>query len=343
MKKQTVKYAWCAAACLVATSAHAQSSVTVYGLLDLSMDYTHSGSQNTVRMLSGAQTGSRFGFRGTEDIGGGNHVNFVLENGFNLNNGTLSDSTSIFNRQAWIGMSGAWGEVRMGRQNSPLYVPLEGKFDASGASTIASGYNSFATLSVRASNGIFYQTPTFAGFSGNVLVGLRDSTTTPSSGINNYHVTATYINGPVDLDVGYQSVDNAANTSTLKALFVGGSYDFGTIKAYAGYHNAKQSNGTVDKNVYTVSGLYKINPYSAVALIYTALDDRTPADRNAQHIGLMGQYFISKRTWLYASAAVLLNRGQSSYALNGSTTAGVPVPYPGADVEGVQIGMQTRF
>jgi predicted porin len=343
MKNTTVKLLWCASALLAASAAHAQSSVTFYGLLDLSMDYTHAGNQNTVRMLSGAQTGSRFGIRGTEDIGGGNHVNFVLENGFNLANGQMSDPTAIFNRQAWVGMSGNWGEVRVGRQNSPLYVPLEGKFDATGTSTIASGFNSLATLSVRASNGIFYQTPTFAGLSGQVLVGLRDSSTRPQSGVNNYHITATYLNGPVDIDAGYQSVDNATNSSTLRALFAGGSYDFGTIKAYVGYNNARQSDDSVNKNVYTVSGSYRFNPFAAMSLVYTSLNDRTPAANNAQHIGLMGQYYVSKRTWFYVSAAVLLNRGRSTYALNGSTTAGVPVPYPGADVEGLQIGMQTRF
>lgn len=106
--------------------------------------------------LSGAQTGARFGIRGSEEFGGGNRVNFVLENGFSLNDGAMIDSTALFNRQAWVGLSGHWGEVRVGRQNSPPYVPLEDKFDATGASTIVSGLNSFATLSVRASNAIYY-------------------------------------------------------------------------------------------------------------------------------------------------------------------------------------------
>ncbi|VVE34460.1 Outer membrane porin protein 32 [Pandoraea iniqua] len=325
------------------TAAHAQSSVTLYGLLDLSLDWSHSGSQSTYRMLSGAQTGSRFGLKGSEDIGGGNRINFTLENGFNLNNGTASDSTSIFNRQAWVGASGRWGEVRFGRQNSPLYVPLEGKFDATGASTIASGLNSFATLSVRASNALYYGTPDIAGFSAQAMLGLRDNTTTPRSGINNYHLTASYTRGPVDLGVGYQSVDSATNASTLKAFFGGGSYDFGTVRLYAGFHHAQQSDGSVDKNVYTVSGAYRFNPASTLALVYSHLDDRTPAARDADHLGLMYAYWLSKRTWLYASGAVLLNKGTSAYALAGSTTPGVAVAYPGADAQGVQIGVQHRF
>ncbi|MBN3724167.1 porin [Burkholderia sp. Ac-20379] len=327
----------------VAPAAHAQSSVTIYGLLDMSIDWSHSGNRNTVRELSGAQTGSRFGIRGSEEIGGGNRVNFVLENGFSLNNGALIDSTALFNRQAWVGLSGRWGEVRVGRQNSPLYVPLEGKFDATGASTIASGLNSFATLSVRASNAIYYGTPDLYGFSAVAMLGLRDSSTHPSSGINNYHLTATYARGPVDLDVGFQSVDNAANSSTLKDFFGGGSYDFGKLRLYAGFHHAQQSDRSVDKNVYTVSGGYRVTQAGTLALVYTHLQDRTGGGLNADHVGAMGSYWLSKRTWVYASGAVLVNKGRSAYALTASTTPGVAVAYPGADAQGVEIGIQHRF
>lgn len=324
-------------------AALAQSSVTMYGLLDLSLDLTHSGSQTTWRMLSGAQTGSRWGIRGSEDIGGGNHVNFVLEDGFNLANGAASDSTAAFNRQAWIGLSGRWGEVRIGRQNSPLYVPLEGKFDATGVSTIAGGYNSFATLSVRTSNAIFYQAPSVAGLTVNALVGLRDATTTPSSGINNYQFTAIYRHGPGEFDAGWQSVANSTNTATLRALFVGGSWDFGPIVAYGGFHNARESDGSEDRDVWTVSGAYKLDPFTTAALVYTQLNDRTAAGHNAGHVGVMLSHWFSKRTWIYASGAVLLNKGKSTYELLASTTPGVPVAYPGADVEGLELGIQHRF
>ncbi|WP_321905631.1 porin [Paraburkholderia tropica] len=328
---------------MIPSASHAQSSITLYGLLDMSLDWSHSGNRNTVRMLSGAQTGSRFGLRGTEDIGGGVHVNFDIENGFTLNNGAASDSTAIFNRQAWIGMSGAWGELRVGRQNSPLYVPLEGKFDATGASTIASGLNSFATLSVRASNAIYYGTPDLNGFSAQVMFGLRDSTTTPSSGVNNYHLTATYARGPVDLDVGFQSVDNATNSSTLKDFFGGGSYDFGRVRFYAAYHHAQQSDGSVDKNVFSVSAAYRFVAAGSLALTYSHLQDLTSAAMNADHVGLMASYWLSKQTWVYASGAVLINKGRSDYVLAASTTAGVAVAYPGADAQGIELGIQHRF
>ncbi|CAH2812731.1 MAG: hypothetical protein CBARDMAM_7250, partial [uncultured Caballeronia sp.] len=63
-------------------------------------------------------------------------------------------------------------------------------------------------------------------------------------------MTLVYLNGPVDLDAGYQSVANASNSSTLRATFLGGSYNFGNVKAYAGFHNARQSDGSINKDVY---------------------------------------------------------------------------------------------
>jgi predicted porin len=147
----------------------------------------------------------------------------------------------------------------------------------------------------------------------------------------------------VDLGVGFQSVDSATNASTLKAFFGGGSYDFGLVRLFAGFHHAQQSDGSVNKNVYTVSGAYRFNPASSLAIVYSHLDDRTPASRNADHLGAMYAYWLSKRTWLYASGAVLINKGKAAYALAGSTTPGVAVAYPGADAQGVQIGVQHRF
>lgn len=325
------------------SNAIAQSSLTLYGLLDLSLDATHASSQTTYRILSGAQTGSRFGIRGMEDLGAGNHINFALENGFNLASGQASDTSSAFNRQAWVGLSGHWGEVRLGRQNSPLYVPLEGKFDASGTSTIASGLNSFATLSVRASNGIYYQTPTFMGLTAQALVSLRDSTTAPSNGVNSYHLTLSYVSGPIDAGAGYQRVDNYSSTNILRAGFIGGSYRFGNVKAYLGFHNARLSDGTINKNVYTASTSYAFSPATSVALVYSILSDHTTQDHDANHIGVMINYFLSVRTWVYASAAHLINKGTSRYALVASTTAGVPVPYAGADATGIELGLQHRF
>ena len=97
---------------LSAHCAQAQDGVTLYGVLDEFAQYVNTGNGYTAALSSGGQWGSRFGLKGSEEIGGGQKINFDLENGFNANDGTLADAGSLFNRQAWVGVSGGWGQVR---------------------------------------------------------------------------------------------------------------------------------------------------------------------------------------------------------------------------------------
>jgi predicted porin len=140
------------AAC--AASAHAQSSVTLYGALDTSIEITNPGGGYVARMDSGAYRGSRVGLRGAEDIGNGVQILFDLENGFSSGNGSLAVANTIFNRQAWIGASTPYGTVRVGRQYSPIYIPFKGQLDAFGAGTIASGLDNLSKITPYASNAV---------------------------------------------------------------------------------------------------------------------------------------------------------------------------------------------
>ena len=104
MKK--IRIALAVSVALAATAAHAQTSVTLYGLIDAGITYTNNvGGSSRVALASGNISGSRFGLRGTEDLGGGLKALFVLENGFNVNNGTLGQGGRMFGRQAYVGLS----------------------------------------------------------------------------------------------------------------------------------------------------------------------------------------------------------------------------------------------
>ncbi len=88
----------------------AQSNVEVFGIVDTAVEWARSGDGvNVNRLVSGQNSASRFGMRGSEDIGGGLKANFWLENGFNTDTGALSDSARLFNRRATVGLSGPWG------------------------------------------------------------------------------------------------------------------------------------------------------------------------------------------------------------------------------------------
>ena len=101
-----------------ATAAHAQSSVTLYGLIDAGITYTNNqGGHSSWSETSGSVNGSRWGLRGNEDLGGGLKAIFVLENGFGINNGTLKQNGREFGRQAFVGLGHTqFGSVTLGRQ-----------------------------------------------------------------------------------------------------------------------------------------------------------------------------------------------------------------------------------
>src|SRR5215469_10241739 len=112
---------------LVASAAHAQSSVTLYGLIDTSLLYSSSARVNAANPSAGGGTqwqefaGSlstpRWGMRGSEDLGGGLKADFMLESGFNSTNGTLKNGGDLFGRQAWIGLNASqYGTLTLGRQ-----------------------------------------------------------------------------------------------------------------------------------------------------------------------------------------------------------------------------------
>ncbi len=115
-----------------AGTAHAETSVTLYGIADISIRYLNHGENGNSRigMNNGAISGSRWGLRGTEDLGGGNSAFFRLENGFNVQNGQRSDSNRLFSRQAYVGLDGgSAGAISFGRQDTALFTLLADTFD----------------------------------------------------------------------------------------------------------------------------------------------------------------------------------------------------------------------
>lgn len=302
-----------ALACLlvIASPSRAQGSVTLYGLIDTSIEVTNPGSGYVARMDSGAYRGTRFGLHGSEPLGDGNSLVFTLENGFDSASGAFSVPGSIFNRQAWIGAHGAWGELRAGRQYSPLYIPFKGQLDAFGAGTIASGLNNLSKITPYTDNAFAYLSPNIGGFSATGMVALRDPG--DGNGIGGYYVTAEWALGGMKLLYAHQQTHG----------------DGGTPR----YHDDGLS----------VSALWQITPQASASVGYAHARDRSGGDNDADQFSIAFDYQVSKALLLYLSAADLENRGQATFTLRGVNVTGIPVAYPGAPVRGVQIGMIERF
>ena len=321
-------------------AAFAQSSVTLYGRLDASVGQTTSqttGAAKTKQTVVGssALNTTFWGLKGTEDLGNGLKANFKLESNFNVDNGAIGTGSSLFEREATVGVAGAFGEVNLGRQYTP-YDSLRGAsnntYDSNFSVTSAvfrTGVKSGpsnptvnspdATLGTvdyanRASNSIRYNTPDFAGFSAALLysfgenkeIGTQTTATATNFGeaadIISAHVK--YVAGP--LLVGYSHQEEKLNKATALAAqvtnkrdLIAGYYDFGVAKLNAGYNVAKD--GTLKDKEYQFGVSV---PFGAAAVAFGYAKSSSSAagqpDLDGKGFDLVGTYNLSKRTTVYA-------------------------------------------
>ncbi len=203
--------------------AHAQSSVTLYGVLDDSIQYVSNvGGHSLWNMAAGNLQGNRWGMKGSEDLGGGLKAIFQLENGFNPNNGALGQSGRMFGRQAYVGLSGdTWGTATVGRQYDPLVdlvQPLTGD-NYWGSTFTTAGDVDNNDNSSRTNNSIKYASPVWGGFQFEGMYALGGVAGSTGSG-QTWAGAASYATGPFSVAAGYIRMDNAA-TTTLRVTPTG--------------------------------------------------------------------------------------------------------------------------
>ncbi|WP_372237248.1 porin [Burkholderia sp. SRS-W-2-2016] len=314
--------------------------VSLYGVFDTSLEITDPGSGWTPRLDSGAFRGSRLGLHGAEPLGNGTSIVFTLENGFSSVDGSMQLPGSIFNRQAWLGASGAWGEVRVGRQYSPIYIPFKGDLDAFGAGTIASGLNNLSKITPYASNAIAYLSPRVAGFSATLMTATRDPSEHDGNGIDGYYVTATYHLDALHLLYAHQQTHGSG---ALRANLGGASYGFGHLRVWLAFFNGDGGSPVYHGAGGSLSAQYSFSAHARAALGYAHVRDYTTSNGSADQFSAAFEYDMSRTLLLYFSAAYLANHEDSSFTLRGVNVTGLPVAYPGAPVAGVQVGLLQRF
>lgn len=265
------------------------ADVQLYGIVDTGLRYTHFDGDaaaagydavDKFEMKSGQQSGSRFGFKGTEDLGNGLTVGFILENQFNSDDGSLSDSDHFFRREASLFLEGGFGKIAMGRigsiNNGVSSWAQFGMLSAFGTSWDYSAQ--MGTWAVGAGiwdNMIAYQTPTFAGFTVYAQYGMGSNNNENESSSDRYYALgAKYANGPLNLylavdSINYQTADltgvNADDIDDSLTVTFGGNYDFEVVKLFAGaqyYDEAKISTAfglldSTDYNATTYAGKFK--------------------------------------------------------------------------------------
>lgn len=343
---------------LWAVPAFAQSTVTVYGLVDAAIESSRSGKGSVTREVSGAGMGSRLGFRGQEDLGDGLSAVFRLEQGFTLDDGQLAQGGRAFGRESSVGLSStSWGTVQFGRLPTPYYMVLSAvdafawmgsggmlAITRSGTATrqlLAHGVNA------RNDNSAGYVSPSFGGLQLRALVTAGEGSTAIGRG---YSVSARYVSGPIDGVVGWIRQEGAGNANgNADGLVVGGSYDFGVAKVYLGYANEKNTCVTCTGALARVAGVtptgasefklinfgarIPVGTFTAIAQVVRVNDDSqyvvNPGSRDATWFSLGAEYSFSRRTVAYASIGTIGNRNGSQYAL-GSGTAQQPAAFVAA-------------
>jgi predicted porin len=219
----------------LASVAHAQSSVTLYGVLDESIQYAHNvttpgdplTNNNQFAMFGGNMSGNRWGLKGAEDLGGGLQAIFQLEAGFNLSNGTSQQGGRMFGRQAFVGLqSNQFGTVTLGRQYDPVVDLVQGITADNywGATFTTPGDVDNNDNSSRTNNSIKYASPTYAGFQFEAMYAFGGVAGSTDSG-QTWSGAAAYNNGPFSLAAGYIRMENG---NTLASRTADGSVGWST-------------------------------------------------------------------------------------------------------------------
>jgi predicted porin len=341
---------------------YAQSSVAVYGLVDVGVDYTNhanAAGDSVMRVVSGGMNTSRFGFRGNEDLGGGLKAVFQLEGGFFADQGTIDGA--LFRRQANAGLEGAFGRLVVGRSYTTTYdfmLPFDPMGYAPNYSWVTSGNGTGVSkygMTTGFDNIIKYQGE-FGGVKLGASYGVGEVAGSSSDsakmvlgagwGAGPFAIAATYdrVNGNTVAATGRRTETTTAHLGASYALS-------GSLALKGGMRNYKQvpaaaASPDVRANLYWLGANYKATQAMEVtaALYYQDVKNVASAvEADPSMLVLSSKYFLSKRTFLYATTAYAKARHNQLVGLTRDNTADGGVTGFGSSQTGVTVGIQHRF
>ncbi|AUT62532.1 porin [Paraburkholderia terrae] len=360
MKRTALSMISLAALATATSAAHAQTSVTLYGTIDTGITYVHNASGNNSlwslgNTSAGNLSGTRWGLKGSEDLGAGLKAIFQLESGFDPSTGKMGQGSRLFGRQAFVGLSqDQYGSITLGRQYDPLIDLVQG--------ITADNYfgSAFATAgdvdnydnSFRVNNAVKYTSPVFAGLQFEAMYslgGVAGSTGSEQS----YSGAVAYNNGPIGLAAGYYYASNSPASEGIRTTWnstsdgtfdgpvnlgyqtahsigiarVAGQYTAGSFTFGLGYSNAQYRRD--DSSVFgtnerynTGQGFvnYQATPAMLVGVGYSYTHSNGDTSATYHQVSLGADYNLSKRTDLYMTAAYQHASGQTRDANTNTIT-----------------------
>lgn len=356
-----------------AGAASAQSSVTLYGVADANFtsqkgSKADGGSQRLNGINSGGLQGSRWGLRGTEDLGGGARATFTLESGFNIDQGSSAQGGLLFGRHAWVGVgSAAIGDVRLGRTLTPLGVATDaiGNLGTKSADifavarTLGSGNGGQAATggridAYRTDNSITYVSPNWAGLTTQLQYSTRAAGAEVNKPANKFleHIgfNVGFNAGPVTAGVAYLNISDAvANVTgaegkqkaTGALVYAGATFGMFTVRGAYNRDDFKKLGEAKVRQTYGLGADVNLAPVMLSFGYGLAKDNRgsnAAGDANkddANIFNVQAVYDLSKRTSLYTFYTYVDNEKASNLGYNGVAL--------GKKSDQLQIGLRHRF
>ncbi|MFT3818976.1 MAG: porin [Rubrivivax sp.] len=359
-----MKPALTAALALSASSlAFAQSNVTLSGALDLYLAHAKTGSSSWAKLQDGGRTASNITVRGREDLGGGVSAYFLLEAGVSpdTGEGTLPGPSLAFTRQSYMGLSGPWGQIDLGRIYTPLFTTLF-RGDPYGVNSVFSplllafqvdAQSGLLGLAARTSNTIRYRTPAKMPFFADIAYAPGEATKTEgASGSGDiYSAAFGWSSKPYFVAYAIQrsrsgtAAAPVASPSTTTHQTISGAYDFNNnLQLYATYTVASASGvalsgiGVPRSRTASLGASYAVTPNSN--LLLEAVQRKVSRTDRAQFAWTLGyDYNLSRRTSLYGRFLNLENRGDASVSLAGVRVA----PNSGDEARVIAAGIRHTF
>ena len=359
MKKSLIALAVLAAS----GAAMAQSSVTLFGIVDTGVSYVDNadgGNGSNYGMHTSGNATSRLGLRGTEDLGGGLKAGFWLEGEIFGDNGNAAGFD--FRRESTVRLSGNFGEVRLGRELTPTFRAGL-KYDVFGATGIGQnmGYRDWAgaaaadSNTIRANNMVSYSSPNFSGFTANLSYAFDEKAQAVAGNtkIGRYvGGNVGYDNGPLSVTAAYGTQKNAVAgiVGDRDEMSIGAAYNFGVAKVtgLAQQIKYKADAAGVPSQKYNNYLLGVSAPVGGVGEVKAqyALYDQKANDAKAHQFSLGYVHNLSKRTALYGTVAYLKNKEGSYMALASkgvSNSIGLKDSGAARNQTGVQVGIRHAF
>lgn len=324
-------------------AASAQSSVTLFGVADLSLREVKNGTFKSKTLGRDGVQSSRFGLRGVEDLGGGLRASFHFESG--LDPGTGAPDAVFWQRRTTVSLLGGFGEIRLGRDLNPTFL-IHGSYDPFGTVGVGTPFNiesalgSGAATLVRTSNAVSYITPPLGGFYGQVMV-------SPSEGVPGNKYTGGrlgFATGPFDISVGFAKTETAT-VNDYEIAGVGAAFNFGFLRLLGYFHTSEF--GPLEQKVYTLSATIPIGQSEirvtggkgdmsggAAGSGFGEADDATI-------VSVGYSYNLSKRTALYTHYGRIKNDGASRFVV-GAIPPAIPAA-GGFTSSGYEFGVRHQF